>query len=102
MGGPGVSRSESSRAGSNEERVLVSGGSALADVLEIFTRLEPNGPARRNAHFFPGARIAADAALARLDLKDAEPTELDPLATLHGGPHRIEDRVDRHLGLHLG
>src|SRR5262245_34993792 len=97
-----VSRSELSRAGSNEDRVLASSGVPLADVLKIFARLEPDCPARRNAHFFSGARVAADAALARLHLKDTEPTELDTFAALHGGPHRIEDRVNGHLGLHLG
>jgi hypothetical protein len=48
-----------------------------------------------------GPRVAPDAALARLDLEDPEPAELDSLATLHGQPHCIEDRVDGHFGFHL-
>src|SRR5258708_26124487 len=74
----------------------------LSDVLQIFAGLETNGPSGRDAYFFPGSRVTADAALARLDLKDPEPAQLDPLAALHGGPHRIEDRVDGHLSFDFG
>src|SRR5258706_10916366 len=77
-------------------------GSKLADVLEIFAGLEADRPARRNADFLAGARVAANAALARLHLEDAEATQLDALAALHGGPHRIEDGVDSNLGFDLG
>src|SRR5205809_5778059 len=74
----------------------------LSDVLQIFTGLETDGASRRDAHFLARARIAADAALARLHLENAESAELDSLAALHGDPHRVEDRVDGHLGLDLG
>src|SRR5205823_3750962 len=77
-------------------------GPTLADVLEIFAGLEANGPPWRNANFFPGPRVAADAALAGFHLEHAEATELDALAPLHGGPHRVEYRIDRHLSFHLG
>src|SRR5207247_9482601 len=69
-------------------------GFNLADILQIFAGLEPNRPAGRNAHFLAGPRVAPDAALARLYLKDPESAQLDPLATLHGSPHRVEDCVD--------
>jgi predicted AAA+ superfamily ATPase len=49
-----------------------------------------------------GPRVAADAALPGLDLEDAEPAQLDALAALHGGPHRVEDGVDSHLSFDLG
>src|SRR5581483_665539 len=74
----------------------------LSDVLEVFTRLEPDRAARRDADFLARSRIAPDAALAGLDLEYPEAAQLDALAALHGDPHRVEHRVDRHLGLDLG
>src|SRR5262249_30232380 len=74
----------------------------LSDVRQIFTGLEADRPARRDADFFSGPGVAADAALARLHLEDTEPAKLDSLAALHGDSHRVEHRVDRHLGLDLG
>jgi hypothetical protein len=47
-------------------------------------------------------RTNSRTAFARLNLKDTEPAELDALAALHGGPHRVEHRVHRHLGFDLG
>src|SRR5262245_9344599 len=74
----------------------------LADILEIFTGLEADGAAGRNAHFLAGPWVTPDASLARLHLKYPEAAQLDPFAPLHGQPHRIEHRVDSHLSLHLG
>src|SRR5262245_19777996 len=74
----------------------------LSDVLEVFSRLETNSPARWDPNFFSGAGIAAIAALARFDLEDAESSELDALTALHRDAHRIEDRFDGYLGLNLG
>src|SRR5205809_1255880 len=74
----------------------------LSDVLQIFTGLETDRASRRDAHFLAGAGIAADAALARFHLEDPESAKLDSLATLHGDPHRVEHRVDSHLGFDLG
>src|SRR5262245_54098483 len=62
----------------------------LSDVLQVFARLEADSTARRNPDFFSGAGIAADAAFARLHLKDPEAPELDALAALHGSSHRVE------------
>ncbi len=77
-------------------------GSKLADVLEVFARLEANGASRRDTHFLAGPWVTSDTALARLHLEDSESAKLDPLPALHGGPHRVEDGVDCHLGLDLG
>src|SRR5918992_1721833 len=74
----------------------------LADILEVFAGLEADRPARRNADLFASSWIPSDAALARLDLENPKAAELDSLAPLHGQAHRIEDRVDGHLSLHLG
>ena len=47
--------------------------------LEFFAGLEAHGFAGRDFHFFAGARVAADAGLARLDVENTEPTQLDPV-----------------------
>jgi len=74
----------------------------LSDVLEVFAWLEANSTARRNPDFFPGSGIAANAALTRLYLKNAETPKFNALATLHRDSHRIENGVDSHLGFNLG
>src|SRR5437879_2877060 len=77
-------------------------GSMLSDVLQVLTRLESNGPARRNPYFLAGPRIAPDAPLAGLYLEDPKPAQFDPLAPLHRGTHRVEHGIDRHLSLDFG
>src|SRR5262245_21579446 len=77
-------------------------GLVLPDVLKVLAGLEADRPARWDAHFLAGPRIAADAAFARLHLKDTEAPQFDAFAALHRGPHRVEDSVDRHLGFNLG
>src|SRR3972149_6148051 len=75
---------------------------SLCDVLEVFTRFEPNRPAWWDPYLLAGSGVAPDAPLAGLDLKDAKTAELDPLSALHRDSHRVEDRVHRDLGFHLG
>src|SRR3954453_12885401 len=77
-------------------------GSKLADILQVFARFEADRASRRNADFLAGPWVAADAALARLDLEDAEAAQLDALAPLHGGPHRVEHPIAAHLSFPLG
>src|ERR1700752_2219069 len=89
--GPGV------RRGGKESRVL-----GLPYVLQVFAGLEADGASGRNADFLARAGVAADAALPRLYLKDPEPAQLDAFAALHGGPHRVEHRVDCHLSFDFG
>src|SRR5690349_22856275 len=74
----------------------------LPDILEVFARLEPDGPARRNANFLTGPRIAADAALSRFHLEHTKSTQLNAIAALHRQTHRIKNRIDRHLSLDFG
>src|SRR6185503_14779743 len=78
-----------------------SGRGLLPEVLEVLARLEADRASGRNLHFLARPWVAADPALARLDLEDAEPPELDPLPAHHGVLHRLEDRFHRHFGLHL-
>src|SRR5258708_20016224 len=66
-------------------------GSKLADVLEVFARLETDRAARRDPDFLPGAGVAADAALARLHLEHAEPAKLDALPPLHRASHPLKN-----------
>src|SRR5262245_16311218 len=44
----------------------------LSDVLQVFARFEANGATGRNADFFTCSRVAANAALSGLHLKNAE------------------------------
>src|SRR5262247_175804 len=48
----------------------------LPDILKVFAGLEANRAPGRDAHFFAGPWVAADAALARLHLKHAEAAQL--------------------------
>src|SRR5207249_8759861 len=50
-----------------------------ADVVQVFAWLESNRPAGWDADFLARPRIAPNAALARLDLEDAEAPQFDPL-----------------------
>ena len=79
-----------------------SGDRSSTDVLQLLAGLEADGPAGRDAHFFAGAWVTADAALARLHLEDAEAPQLDPIAALHRDAHRVEHRVHRQLSFDLG
>jgi hypothetical protein len=74
----------------------------LPDILEVFTGLESDRTPWGYPYFLAGPWITADPTLPGLDLENAEPAQLDPVTALHGEAHGIEDRVDRHLGLHLG
>src|SRR5260370_36652282 len=62
--------------------------------LQLLTRLEPDGLARRDGHFFPGARVTANAGLAGPDAEDSEAAELDALATAHSVLQGFEDGLD--------
>ena len=69
------------------------------EALEFFAGLEADGFAGRNVDFFPGAGIAADAGLARLDAEDAEAAELDALPAAEGLLERFENGFDGLFGL---
>src|SRR5882672_4256800 len=71
------------------------------EVLEVLAGLEADRASGGNLHFLARPWVAADSAFARLDLEDAEPSQLDPLPAHHGVLHRLEDRLYRHFGLHL-
>ncbi|MCK7529324.1 MAG: hypothetical protein MZV64_73135 [Ignavibacteriales bacterium] len=77
------------------------GARPSAQVLEVLARLEPDGPARRNADLLAGPWVTADAPLAGLHLEDAEPAQFDAIAPLHRQAHGVEHGVDGQLGLHL-
>src|SRR5262245_33754438 len=74
----------------------------LTDVLQVLTGLEADGTSRWDPNFLACARVAADAALARLHLEHPKPAQLNPVAPLHRHPHRIEYCIDGYLGLYLG
>src|SRR5687767_12339671 len=76
-------------------------GGLLADILEIFTGLEADRPAWRDANFLAGPWVTANAALPRLYLEHAEAAQLDPVAPLHGEAHGVEHGIHGHLSLDL-
>ena len=69
------------------------------EALKFFAGLKADGFAWRNIDFFPGAWIAADAGLARLDAENAKAAELDALAAAKGLLERFENGFDGLLGL---
>ena len=52
-----------------------------------------------NIHFFAGARIAANAGLARLHGKNSKAAQFDSLATTHAAFQRFKNRLDGLFGL---
>src|SRR5207247_614826 len=74
----------------------------LPDVLQIFTGFKSNCTAWRNANLFAGPGVSADSPLAWLHLEDSKAAQLDSLAALHRGAHRVEYCVDRHLSFDFG
>src|SRR5262249_27571321 len=72
-----------------------------AQVLEVLARLETDGASGRDLDFLAGARVAADAALARLDLEHAEAAQLDPVPPHQGVFHGLEHGLDGHFRLDL-
>jgi hypothetical protein len=73
-------------------------GFGFFEALQFFAGFETHGFAGRDADFFAGARIAADASLAGLDAEDAEAAEFDTLAAAEGHFERFEDGLDGLFG----
>src|SRR4030095_34100 len=69
--------------------------------LQFLARFESNGFTLRNGHLRAGARIAAYAALARLNHENAEPAKLNALAAFHSLFHSFKKSFDSDLGLHF-
>src|ERR1700753_945079 len=63
--------------------------------LQFFSGLEADGFAWRDVDLFAGARIAADAGLARLDAENSESAQLDARAPAERILERFEYRLDR-------
>src|SRR4051794_1059532 len=74
----------------------------LVDGLQFFAGLEANGLAGRNADLCAGARVAADAGLARTHVEDAEAAKFDAVALGERFLHGLEDGLNGHLGFCLG
>src|ERR1700751_1104624 len=66
--------------------------------LQFLARLEADSLTRRDTNLLSGARVAADAGLARLYVKYAEAPELDALAAAQCVLHRLEDGFHRLFG----
>jgi hypothetical protein len=59
--------------------------------LKFFARLEADGFSGRDANLLSRAGVAADSGLARLNIEDPKPSQLDPLAAPEGILHGFKD-----------
>ena len=66
--------------------------------LEFLARLKSHGFPRRDANLLPGARVAADAGLARLHVENAKAAKLDAFSPSERVFHRFEDGFHRLFG----
>jgi hypothetical protein len=69
--------------------------------LKFFSRLKPDGLARRNVGDFSRSRIASNAALPGLDDEHAEAAQFYALAALQRLFHRLEQRLNCYFGFDL-
>ena len=74
----------------------------LINRLQLFPRLKPHRPARRNGNFGSGARIAPDPGLARTHVEYAKSPQLNTIRARQRFLHALENRFHRQLGLGLG
>src|SRR5208283_1843557 len=74
-------------------------GGSVFQALQFLAGLKANGFTGRDAHFFAGAGIPADAGFARLDAEYAELAKFDALAAAKGILERFEHGLDRLLRL---
>src|SRR6516225_37614 len=77
------------------------GMGGLLQCLQLLAWLEAHGLSRRNRDFRAGTRVAPDARLAGLPIKNAETAQLDAVALLQSLLHGLEDSLDGHLRLRL-
>src|SRR5450631_670337 len=70
-----------------------------SESLQFLAGLEAHGFAGRDADFLAGARVAADAGLARAHVEHAEAAQLDALAFAKRLFHGIEDGFNSLFGL---
>jgi len=67
--------------------------------LQFFSGFETHSFAGRYADFLPGARVAADAGLARADVEHAEAAQLDAISLAQSAFHGLEYSLDGLLRL---
>src|SRR5215831_16529674 len=70
--------------------------------LKFFAGLKANSLTRRDIDLLAGARVAADAGLAWLDIKHAEAAKLDALTAAQRSFHSFKNRFERLLGFGSG
>jgi hypothetical protein len=76
-----------------------SGPRSTLETLELFAGLKSHSLARRNIHFFTGARIAANACLSRLHGENSKPPQFDSLSASHSVLQRFKNSFHGLLGL---
>jgi len=72
---------------------------ALFERVQLLARLEPDGLARSNADFSPGAGVAPNAGFARPHTEHAKAAQLDPLAGRQSLLEALENRIHRRFCL---
>jgi len=77
---------------------LLCSGGRVFQTLQLFAGFESHSLAWRNADFFAGAGIAADAGLAGFHAEDAEFAEFDPLAAAERALQRLKNGFDGLFG----
>src|SRR5215471_10244259 len=77
-------------------------GQTLVDGLQLFSRLEAHGFAGGNIDLGSGARIAADARLARAHVEHAKAAQFNALALAQRFFHAGENRLYRQLSFGFG
>src|SRR5882724_8061231 len=76
-----------------------SGPRSTLETLELFAGLKSHSLARRNIHFFTGARIAANARLSGLHGENSKPPQFDSLSASHSVLQRFKNSFHGLLGL---
>ena len=75
-----------------------SSGLGYRKSLKFLPGFEADSSPRRDIHLLPGARIAADAGLARLHIENAKAPEFNAFAAAEGVFHSFEDGFDGLFG----
>src|SRR5882724_523185 len=76
-----------------------SGPRSTLETLELFAGLKSHSLARRNIHFFTGARIAANARLSGLHGENSKPPQFDSLSASQAVLQQFNNSFHGLLGL---
>jgi hypothetical protein len=75
---------------------------AQSERLQFLAWFKANCLPGRDSYFSPGSRVSPNAGLARPDIENAKPTQLNSVALGESFFHGFKDRFDSHLSFRLG